>query len=56
MKNKEFDCVEMKRKASSRIRRKLKGLSIDKKINFWNSRHVSMKKRVTKQKSVIQPS
>ena len=56
MKNKVFDCVEMKRKASSRIRRKLKGLSTDERLNFWNSRYVSLKKRVSKQKPIAKPS
>lgn len=51
--NKEFDCVEMKRKGSERLRKKLAGLSIAEELIFWKERNKALlqeQKRLIKRK------
>lgn len=33
-----FDCVEMKRAGSLRLYRRLKGMTLDEKVAFWQKR------------------
>ena len=37
-KAKTFDCVEMKDQAASKIRERLKGMSVDEQIAYWKRR------------------
>ena len=53
--NKEFDCVEMKRKGAEILRKKLNGLSLEEELMFWQERtdalrkeHKLLKKRQTR--------
>ncbi len=48
-KNKEFDCIEEKRKAQAKISEKIKGLSSEKEIEFFNNAAKRWKARVTKE-------
>lgn len=36
--NKEFDCVEMKRKGARILQKKLAGLSLEEELKFWQER------------------
>jgi len=38
MKTKTFDCVEMKRKAATRIHEQTAGMTLDQKIEYWRRR------------------
>ena len=44
MENKEFDCVEMKRKGSRKVYEALKGLTRDQQIEYWRGRNAEMRK------------
>ena len=33
--NKEFDCIEMKRKGARILQKKLAGLSLEEELKFW---------------------
>jgi hypothetical protein len=52
MKNKEFDCVEMKHRAAEEIGKKLKNFSSKERLSYWNKRFQKMKTRTTKGTSV----
>ncbi|GBD88136.1 hypothetical protein BMS3Abin03_02071 [bacterium BMS3Abin03] len=53
--NKEFDCVEMKRKGAAKLQKKLAGLSIEEELLFWKVRNKvfkgEQKRRVKTKKS-----
>ncbi len=54
--NKEFDCVEMKRKGAERLQKKLAGLSIEEELIFWQERNKAMReeqKRLIKRKKRV---
>jgi hypothetical protein len=57
MKNKKFDCVEMKHRAAEKIAEKLKGLSRKAELSYWHSSYNSMKassrKKMSKQISTV---
>ncbi len=36
---KTFDCIDMKRAASLKIHKKLKGLSTEERVAYWEKRH-----------------
>lgn len=38
MKTKTFDCVEMKRRGAARIHERLKGMTLEQKIDYWRRR------------------
>lgn len=40
--NKQFDCVEMKRKGAERLQKKLTGLSIEEELKFWQERNKAL--------------
>ena len=42
MKTKTFDCVEMKRRGSLRIREETKDLTPDEKVEYWKKRNEEM--------------
>jgi hypothetical protein len=42
--NKEFDCVEMKRKGAERLQKKLAGLTLQEELKFWQERTEELKK------------
>lgn len=48
MKSKTFDCVEMKRKAAEKIYEKIKDMSVEDELRFWNG---AEKKMVEKRKN-----
>ena len=45
MKQKTFDCVEMKRKAARRIYEELKDKTVEEQIEYWRKGTEEMKKR-----------
>lgn len=51
--NKEFDCIEMKRKGARILQKKLAGLSLEDELKFWQERTKALKeeqKRLRKRK------
>ena len=42
--NKEFNCVEMKRKGAERLQKKLAGLTLQEELKFWQERTKELKK------------
>ncbi len=46
MKNKTYNCVEMKHRAAQRIHNNLKNMSTEEKLSYWNNRYTAMIKRV----------
>jgi hypothetical protein len=42
MKNKKFDCVEMKHRAAEKIAEKLKGLSRKAELSYWRASYNTM--------------
>jgi hypothetical protein len=42
--NKEFDCVEMKRKGAEVLRKKLAGMTLEEELKFWQERTKELKK------------
>ena len=42
--NKEFDCVEMKRKGAEILQKKLAGLTLEEELKFWQERTKKLKK------------
>ena len=55
--NKEFDCVEMKRKGAERLQKKLACLSIEEELLFWQERNKALreeqKRLIKRKKSVV---
>ena len=45
---KRFDCVEMKQKAQEEIMKRLKGLSPEKQLEYWQKRHEELEKERAK--------
>jgi hypothetical protein len=43
-KHKRFDCVDMKHKASERIRKELEGKSKEERIAYWREESVNQRK------------
>ena len=41
---KPFDCVEMKHNAARKIKKELKGKSIEEKLAYWNKEYQKQKK------------
>ncbi len=55
--NKEFDCVEMKRKGAEILQKKLAGFTLEEELKFWQDRTKELKKeqqRLRKKKRVRQ--
>jgi hypothetical protein len=50
MKNKEFDCVEMKHRAAEKIGEKLKNYSSQERLFYWNKRYNKIINRRPKMK------
>jgi hypothetical protein len=48
MKNKEFDCVEMKHRAAEKISGKLQRYTLKERLSYWNKRYEKMKMRIGK--------
>ncbi len=46
MKNKSFDCVEMKRKGAEVIYRKVASLSIEQQLEYWRKGSDSLRKQM----------
>ena len=46
--NKEFDCVEMKRKGAEILNKKLNGLSVEEELLFWQTRTAELRKEQKK--------
>ena len=44
MKNKTFDCVQMKRKGAIMIKRRLRGKTIEKQMKYWQKGTEELKK------------
>jgi hypothetical protein len=46
MKNKSFDCVEMKRKGAEDIYRKVASLTIEQQLEYWRKGSASLRKQI----------
>lgn len=46
--NKEFDCVEMKRKGAAILQKKLAGLTLEEELEFWQKRTKELKREQQK--------
>jgi len=46
--NKEFDCVEMKRKGAEILQKKLACLSLDEELRFWQERNKALREEQTR--------
>lgn len=51
MKNKKFDCVEMKHRAAEKIAEKLKGLSRRAELSYWRASYKTMTAHSSKKTS-----
>ena len=60
MKNKRFDCVEMKRRGAARIHERLKNMTLEQKIDYWRRRsqafRVEQEREVTRMKTPDRPT
>lgn len=45
MKNKKFDCVEMKRKSQELIYSEIRNMTVAEELEFWKKGTVNLKKR-----------
>jgi hypothetical protein len=52
MKNKSFDCVEMKRKGAEVIYQKVASLSIEQQLEYWRKGSDSLRKQMKPTKHV----
>jgi hypothetical protein len=43
--NKEFNCVEMKRKGAEKLHKKLAGFTLQEELKFWQERTGELKKK-----------
>ena len=46
MKNKTFDCVEMKRKGAEAVYQKVASLSIEQQLEYWHKGSASLRKQM----------
>ena len=46
MKNKSFDCVEMKRKGAEAIYRKVSSLSIEQQLEYWHEGSATLRQQI----------
>lgn len=46
MKNKSFDCVEMKRKGAEAVYQKVATLSIEQQLEFWRNGSASLRQQM----------
>lgn len=46
MKNKSFDCVEMKRKGAESVYKKVASLSIEEQLEYWRKGSASLRKQM----------
>ena len=46
MKNKLFDCVEMKRKGAEAVYQKVASLSIEQQLEYWRKGSASLRKQM----------
>lgn len=42
MRKKDFDCVEMKRKAARKICEAIKGMTFEEEVDYWRKRNAEM--------------
>jgi hypothetical protein len=54
MKNKEFDCVEMKHRGAEKISKKLQRFTRRELLSYWNKRYENMKMRIGKKINVAE--
>ena len=52
MKNKDFDCVEMKHRAANKISKKLQRYTRRERLSYWNKRYENMKMKIGKKINV----
>jgi len=46
MKNKSFDCVEMKRKGAEGVYQKVASLSIEQQLEYWRKGSASLRQQI----------
>lgn len=51
MKNKSFDCVEMKRKGAETIYKKMAGLSLEQQLEYWRKGSASLRQQMNPKSS-----
>ena len=52
MKNKSFDCVEMKRKGAEAVYQKVAALSIEQQLEYWRKGSASLRQQMKPAKEV----
>ncbi len=52
MKNKSFDCVEMKRKGAEAIYQKVSSLSMEQQIEYWRKGSASLRQQMKRANKV----
>jgi len=50
MRNKRFDCVEMKREGSRRVYEAIKGMSIEQEVVFWREQTAEFRREMQERK------
>jgi len=46
MKNKTFDCVEMKRKSAEALHQKIASLSMEQQLEYWRKGSASLRRKM----------
>ena len=47
MKNKTFDCVEMKRRGARAVYEAVKGMTVDEELEYWRGKTDELRKRLS---------
>ena len=51
MKNKTFDCVEMKHKAAAQIYKEIKGMTLKQELLYWEKQTEILRQRILRKKA-----
>ena len=55
MKTKTFDCVEMKRRGAARVREKLKDMTPQEQLAYWDKKTSELRSRQDKLRKRVNP-
>ena len=50
MKNKEYDCIQMKQEGAKRILEEIKGMSIEEEVAYWKEKTDLLRKKKNERK------
>ncbi len=45
MKNREFDCVEMMHQGQAAVKKRLEGMTLEEKLDYWHERTEELRER-----------